>query len=94
MLRFAQSMTRLSSKLLGASAPFDLPSDEEAEAMLEQSIWDFPTGEQGGRSLFTRRLGIISNLLRARRRYKVFYDISSLQMIVAYVKGFLFGGEG
>lgn len=60
MLRFAQSMTRLASKLLGTRAPFDLLSDEEADTMLELSVLDFPTGGQSGRSLFTRKLGIIS----------------------------------
>lgn len=93
MLRFAQSMTRLSLHLLGASVPFELPADEEADGLLEGSLWDIPSNGSGGKSLFKRRLGIISKLLHARRRYKVFYDCSSLQMIVAYVKGYFFGGE-
>lgn len=93
MLRFAQSMTRLSIRRLGASVPFELPADEEADGLLEGSLWDIPTEGSRGKSLFERRLGIISKLLHARRRYKVFYDCSSLQMIVAYVKGYFFGGE-
>lgn len=93
MLRFAQSMTRLACRLLGASVPFSLPSDEEADAFLEARLWELPSTGSGGKSLFARRMGIISNLLHARRRYKVFYDISSLGMIVAYVRGYLFGGE-
>ncbi len=60
---------------------------------LESSLWDIPSGSTGSKSLFERRLGIISNLLHARRRYKVFYDTSSLGMIQAYVRGYLFGGE-
>ena len=94
MLRFAQAITRLSVRLLGADAPFDLPVDEEADSLLEERIWDLPSSSaSGGKSLFKRRLGIISNLMHARMRYKVFYDNSSLQMIVAYVRGYLFGGE-
>lgn len=93
MLRFTQSMTRLSCRLLGASVPFGLPMDEEADELLESSLWDIPSASTGGKSLFQRRLGIISNLLHARRRYKVFYDTSSLGMILAYVRGYLFGGE-
>ena len=82
MLRFAQSMTRLSCRLLGASVPFELPVDEETDELLESSLWDIPSATTGGKSLFQRRLGIISNLLHARRRYKVFYDTSSLGMII------------
>ena len=91
MLRFAQAMTRLACRLLGAGVPFALPEDDDADKLMEESIWDIPEGEQGGKSLFARRLDIISHLLHARKRYKVFYDISSLQMIVAYVKGYFFG---
>lgn len=96
MLRFAQSMTRLSCRLLGASVPFALPTDDEADSLLEGSLWDFPADSSDGssrRSLFSRRLGIISDLMHARKRYKVFYDCSSFQMIVAYVKGYFLGGE-
>ena len=94
MLRFAQSMTRLSCRLLGASVPFELPMDEEVDELLESSFWDIPSATTGGKSLFQRRLGIISNLLHTRRRYTVFYDTSSLGMILAYVRGYLFGGRG
>ena len=93
LTRFAQSMTRLSCRLLGASVPYVLPMDEEADELLESSLWDIPSASTGGKSLFQRRLGIISNLLHARRRYKVFYDTSSRGMILAYVRGYLFWGE-
>lgn len=93
MLRFSQSMTRLACKLLGVSVTFDLPVDDEADRVLEEGLWDFPREVPEGKSLYERRLGIISNLIHARKRYKVFYDCSSFQMIVAYVKGYLFGGE-
>ena len=94
MLRFAQSITRLSGSLLGANLPFELPTDDEADCLLEECIWDLPSSSaSGGKSLFKRRLGIVSNLLRSRHRYKVFYDTSSLGMILAYVRGYLFGGE-
>ena len=58
VLRFAQSMTRLSCRLLGASVPFELPMDEEADELLESSLWDIPSATTGGKSLFQRRLGI------------------------------------
>lgn len=96
MLRFAQSMTRLACRLLGASEPFDLPEDAKADTFLEESLWELPVGNldgSGSCSLFSRRLGIIPSLIHARQRYKVFYDCSSFWMILAYVKGYLFGGE-
>ena len=96
MLRFAQSMTRLSCRLLGATVPFSLTTDNEADSFLEESLWDRTASSPVGtvrRSLFSRHLGIISNLMHARDRYKVFYDCSSFRMIVAYMKGYLFGGE-
>lgn len=89
MLRFAQSMTRLACKLLRAEMPFTLSPDDEADLFLEECIWQLPTVGASGKTLFARRLGIISNLMHARKRYKVFYDVSSLGMILAYVKGFL-----
>lgn len=91
MLRFAQTMTRLARELLGVNVAFELSEDEEADKMLEESIWDLPDETHGGKSLFERRLGIIMKLMCARKRYKVFYDCSSFQMIAAYVKGYLFG---
>ena len=66
MLRFAQSMTRFSCRLLGASVPFELPMDEVADELLESSLWDIPSASTGGKPLFQRRLVIISNLLHAR----------------------------
>lgn len=93
MLRFAQSMTRLACKLLGANVPFTLTSDDEADSFLEECIWQLPTEGASGKSLFARRLGIITNLMYARKRYKVFYDCSSFHMIIQYVRGYLFGGE-
>jgi hypothetical protein len=93
MLRFAQAMTRLAGKLLGAGVAFELPADDEADELLERSLWDLPDDTPGRKSLFARRLNIITNLLHARQRYKVFYDRSSLHMILAYVKGFLVGGD-
>ena len=93
MLRFAQSITRLSCQLLGTGVPFELPVDDEADRLLEGSLWNIPAGSTVRKSLFERHLGIVTNLIHARKRYKVFYDCSSLQMIVAYVKGHLFGGE-
>lgn len=93
MLRFAQTMTRLACKLLGVTAPCDLPSDNEADEMLEDSLWDFPKSGQGGKSMFARHLGIILKLTHAQKRYKVFYDCNSFQMILAYVKGYFFGEE-
>jgi hypothetical protein len=93
MLRFAQSMTRLTCKLLGTNVPFELPADEEADSLLEESLWDLPEEPRVRKSLFARRLGIISNIMHASKRYKVFYDYNSIQMIVAYVKGYLFGKE-
>ena len=35
MLRFAQSMTRLAVRLLGACAPFELTEDKEADELPE-----------------------------------------------------------
>ena len=90
MLRFAQSMTRLACKLLGATVPFELPQDEEADTLLEAEMWELPEVSHGQKSLFARRLSIISNLIHARKKYKVFYDRSSFWMIVAYVKGYFF----
>ena len=93
MLRFAQSMTRFASNRLGTTLPFELPVDEVADELLENSIWDFPKESASGKSLFSRHLGIITNLVHARKRYKVFYDYSAFQMIAAYVKGYFFGEE-
>lgn len=93
MLRFAQSMTRLAGKLMGVSIPFELPEDAEADELLENSLWDLPEASSGKRTMFTRHLGIIKNLMHSRKKYKVFYDSSSLAMIVAYVKGYFFGEE-
>ena len=93
MLRFAQSMTRLSSTLLGAELQEVLPVDDEADAMLEESLWDSPSGTDKKKTLFARRLGMIPKMIHARKKYKVFYDLSSFQMIVAYVWGYLFRGE-
>lgn len=93
MLRFAQSITRLSCRLLGANVPFNLPEDAEADSLLEVSLWELPKGTEGPRSLLSRRLSIITNLLHARRRYKVFYDTSPLRMIIAYVNGFVTPNE-
>ena len=91
MLRFAQSMTRLAGRLMGATIPFDLPEDTEADELLEDSLWEFPVASTGKRTLFSRRVGIIGKLMQSRKKYKVFYDISSLAMIVAYIRGYLFG---
>ena len=93
MLRFAQSMIRLAGKLMGVSAPIDLPEDAEADELLENSLWEFPEAPIGKRTLFSRRLGIIGKLMHSRKKYKVFYDSSSLAMIVSYVKGYFFGKE-
>lgn len=93
MLRFAQSMTRLAGKLMGVSVPFELPEDAEADDLLENSLWDLPEVSSGKRTLFSRHLGIISKLMHSRKKYKVFYDSSSLAMILAYVKGYFFGKE-
>ena len=93
MLRFAQSMTRLAGKLIGVSVPFELPEDTEADEMLENSLWDVPEASSGKRTMLTRHLRIISKLMHSRKKYKVFYDSSSLAMIVAYVKGYFFGKE-
>lgn len=93
MLRFAQSMTRLAGKLMGVSVPFELPEDAEAEELLENSLWDLPEVSSGKRTMFSRHLGIISKLMQSRKKYKVFYDSSSLAMIMAYVRGYLFGKE-
>ena len=91
MLRFAQSMTRLSCRLMGARVQFNLPADDEADRLFEESMWAFPIGNHKKKTLFTRRIGMISSMLHARKKYKVFYDCSSLQMVVAYVKGYFFG---
>ena len=93
MLRFAQSMTRVAEKLLGVAVPFELPVDQEADDMLEWCMWEIPGKSNGRKTVFERRLGIISRLIRARDKYRVFYDCSSFQMIAAYVKGFIFGRE-
>ena len=93
MLRFSQSMTRLAGKMMGVSMPFELPEDAEADELLEKGLWDFPEASSGKRTMFTRHFGIIRKLLHSRKKYKVFYDSSSLAMIVAYVKGYFFGEE-
>ena len=93
MLRFAQSMTRLAGKLMGVGLPFELPEDGEADELLENSLWEFPQASSGKRTMFTRHLGIIKKLMHSQKKYKVFYDSSSLAMIVAYVKGYFFGKE-
>ena len=93
MLRFAQAMTRQACKLLGASVPFELPPDDEADSLLEEGLWELPEASSGRKSLFARRLGIISTLEHARKRYRVFYDCSSLKMTVAYVRGYFFGED-
>ena len=74
-------------------APVDLPSDEEADGLLEAGLWELPDAMHGRRSRFAQHLSLVGSLLRARKRYWVFYDISSLGMILAYVRGYLFGGE-
>ena len=66
------------------------------DLLLEGNLWDIPASSSDGsdrRSLFSCRLGIISDLMRARKRYIVFYDCNSFPMIVAYVKGYFLGGE-
>ena len=93
MLRFAQSMTRLACRRLGATVPVELPSDEEADGLLEAGLWEMPEASHGRRSRFAQHLSLVGRLLRARERYRVFYDTSSLGMILAYVRGYLFGGE-
>lgn len=93
MLRFAQTMTRLADKLLGVRSPFVLPEDAKADELLESSIWDSPEDSGGKRTMFSRHLWIIRNLMHSRKKYKVFYDSSSLAMIVAYVKGYFFEKE-
>lgn len=93
MLRFAQSMTRLADKLLGVSCPFELSEDVVADELLENSLWDFPVASKGKRSLFSRRVRIIGKLIHSRKKYKVFYDSSSLSMIIAYIKGHFFDKE-
>lgn len=93
MLRFAQTITRATERLLGTKLPFELPIDLEADYMLDLCLWDIPNESKEIRSLFKRRLRIIPRLIRARKKYKVFYDSSSFSMIVAYVKGFLLGKE-
>lgn len=93
MLRFAQSMTRLVWKLMGVSLPFELTEDAEADELIESSFWDFPEALTGSRTLFSRHIGIIGKLLHSRKKYKVFYDISSFTMIAAYFKGYFFGKE-
>lgn len=93
MLRFAQSMTRLACRLLGAVVPLNLPPDDEADGLLEAGLWDVPEAPDGHRSRFVQHLSIVERLLHARKRYRVFYDTSSLGMIWAYVRGYLFGGE-
>jgi len=90
MLRFAQAMTRGSIRLFGAKVPYELPTDFEADDLLEQCLWDTPEGTKGRSSRFERWLRIIFKLIHARKKYKFFYDSSSFQMIVAYIKGFLF----
>ena len=52
------------------------------------------TGIQHERRLrFEQHLGLLGRFLHAWRRYMVFYDTISLGMILAYVRGYLFGGE-
>lgn len=67
--------------------------DDEADDMLEESLWEVPTVNGEGKSLFVRHLGIITKLIHARKRYKFFYDCRSIQMIASYVNGYFFGGE-
>lgn len=93
MLRFAQTMSRLACNLMGADLPFSLSADEEADRLLEENMWDFPEGKHKKKTLFERRVGMISKMIHARDKYKVFYDSSSIQMIIAYVRGYLFGRE-
>jgi len=93
MLRFAQSMSRLSCRLLGASVAFELPKDDEADDLLEESLWEVPTRDESGMSRFALHLGSIRKIILARKRYKMFYDCSSFQMIVSYVRGYFFGDE-
>lgn len=93
MLRFAQSMTRLACELLGARVSFMLSSDAAADALLENSIWDLPDGQQAQGSMFVRRFKLMNSILHSRERYRVFYDASSFAMVIAYIKGHLFGGE-
>ena len=71
----------------------ELPSDEEADGLLEAGLWEMPEASHGRRSRFAQHLSLVGRLLRARERYRVFYDTSSLGMILAYVRGYLFGGE-
>ena len=91
MLRFAQSMTRLVCRLLGTRVPFTLPSDDEADALLEKSIWELPDEQQSqGSSMLARRFKLMNSILHSREKYKVFYDASSVAMVIAYIKGHLF----
>lgn len=94
MLRFAQSMTRMAIQLLGATVPFTIPEDDEADELLERCLWDFPDESNTGTSLLSRRFYLMKSIMRSRKKYKVFYDSSSVAMIIAYIRGYLFGREG
>ena len=93
MLRFAKSMTRLAINLLGANASLYLSPDSEADKLLEESVWDFPKETQQQGSMFSRRFRQMRNIMRSREKYKMFYDSSSFAMVLAYIKGYLFGRE-
>ena len=72
---------------------FTLPSDAAADELLENSIWDLPDGQQAQGSMFARRFKLMKSILHSRERYRVFYDASSFAILIAYIKGHLFGGE-
>ncbi len=92
MGKFAESMTRLSEKLLNVKIPasYAIGNDEERDNYLFDMIMNGITHISPSDSIWRHRLDIVKNVLSSRKRYKMFSESSYLQNICQLVYGYCF----
>ncbi len=89
--RFAEAMTRVSEKVLNVKIPesYDVKKNDEADDyLLHEILYGMNSSTYG--SVWMQRLGIIKDIFCARKRYRMFSDISYVQSIGQLVYGFCF----
>ncbi len=91
MGNFADSMTRLSARLLNVAVPVGYAVEENREQddyLLDEMLSGM--SRLSGGSVWMQRLGIIRNVANNRKRHKVFSDKTYLHYICQLVFGFIF----
>ncbi len=92
MSHFAESMTRLSEKLLNVKVPtsYNISSNDERDRYLLNEIMNGVSHNSSSESIWKHRLGIVKNIFNSRERYKMFSETSYSQSICQLVYGYCF----